>query len=137
VELHHENWDGSGYPLGLHGAETPQSARIVHVVDAFDAMTTDRPYRPGMSQEEAVAILRQYAGHQFDAAAVMAFTELVEAGAAYRTLTPPPELEMQSVANLAEALRDAQSATGDAAPTPGRSAVASPVATPVATMEKL
>jgi putative nucleotidyltransferase with HDIG domain len=157
VELHHENWDGSGYPLGLHGGETPQSARIVHVVDAFDAMTTDRPYRPGMSQEEAVAILRQYAGHQFDTAAVMAFTELVEAGAAYRTLTPPPELEMQSVANLAEALRDAQSAARDGAPTPVlngapsafsrapsspiATTVATPVetsaATPVATMEKL
>jgi putative nucleotidyltransferase with HDIG domain len=106
VELHHENWDGTGYPLGLHGWETPQNARIVHVVDAFDAMTTDRPYRPGMSQREAVAIPRKYAGTQFDMAAVTAFTELVESGAAYRTLTPPPELEMQSVANLAEALRN-------------------------------
>ncbi len=108
VELHHENWDGSGYPRGLHGEETPLAARIVHVVDAFDAMTTDRPYRPGMSQQEAVSILRKYAGTQFDARAVAAFTTLVEAGSAYRTLTPPPELELESIANLEEALRDAQ-----------------------------
>jgi HD-GYP domain-containing protein (c-di-GMP phosphodiesterase class II) len=110
VELHHENWDGSGYPRGLHGEETPLGARIVHVVDAFDAMTTDRPYRPGMSQQEAVSILRKYAGTQFDAQAVVAFTALVEAGLAYRTLTPPPELELESIANLEEALREAQRA---------------------------
>lgn len=107
VELHHENWDGSGYPRGLQGEETPLGARIVHVVDAFDAMTTDRPYRAGMTQQEAVAILRKYAGTQFDVQAVAAFTSLVEAGLAHGTLTPAPVLEeQQSVANLAGALQE-------------------------------
>lgn len=45
VELHHENWDGSGYPKGQSGEETPVDARIIHVSDAYDAMTSDRPYR--------------------------------------------------------------------------------------------
>jgi HD-GYP domain-containing protein (c-di-GMP phosphodiesterase class II) len=76
VELHHENWDGSGYPLGLRGSSTPLSARIVHVADAYDAMTTDRPYRPGMSHEEAIRILQQNAGTQFDGGIVPVFTKL-------------------------------------------------------------
>jgi putative nucleotidyltransferase with HDIG domain len=70
VELHHENWDGSGYPHGYKGLEVPVAARIVHVVDSYDAITTDRPYRRGMTHEEAVAILTSFAGTQFDAAIV-------------------------------------------------------------------
>ena len=58
VELHHENWDGSGYPHGQAGEETPLAARIIHVSDAYDAMTTDRPYRRGMSHGAAVTVLR-------------------------------------------------------------------------------
>jgi HD-GYP domain-containing protein (c-di-GMP phosphodiesterase class II) len=77
VELHHENWDGSGYPLGLRGAATPLSARVVHVADAYDAMTSDRPYRRGMSHEEAIRELEQNAGTQFDASIVPVFTKLV------------------------------------------------------------
>lgn len=73
VELHHENWNGSGYPLGLRGDATPISARIVHVADAYDAMTTDRPYRRGMSQEEAIGVLQQHAGTEFDPTIVSAF----------------------------------------------------------------
>jgi HD-GYP domain-containing protein (c-di-GMP phosphodiesterase class II) len=76
VELHHENWDGSGYPWGQRGLETPIAARIIHVADAYDAMTTDRPYRPGMRSEEAVAILRRCAGTQFDPLVVEAFSAL-------------------------------------------------------------
>lgn len=78
VELHHENWDGTGYPLGQRGEETPLAARIIHVTDAYDAMTTDRPYRRGMSHEEAINIIRQYSGRQFDPRIVMAFTRLSE-----------------------------------------------------------
>src|SRR5581483_11429868 len=66
VELHHENWNGSGYPLGLRRDATPLGARIVHVADAYDAMTSDRPYRRGMSHEQAIRVLGQYAGTQFD-----------------------------------------------------------------------
>jgi HD-GYP domain-containing protein (c-di-GMP phosphodiesterase class II) len=76
VELHHENWDGSGYPHGQRGTETPLCARIIHVVDAYDAMTTDRLYRPGMTHARAIQILHEFAGRQFDPAVVEAFTGL-------------------------------------------------------------
>jgi len=73
VELHHENWDGTGYPRGQSGETTPLAARIVHVCDAYDAMTTDRPYRQGMSHEKALSILRKFAGRQFDPRVVEVF----------------------------------------------------------------
>jgi putative nucleotidyltransferase with HDIG domain len=76
VELHHENWDGSGYPHGQAGLETPVDARIIHVADAYDAMTTDRPYRCGMSHEEALGRLHDGAGTQFDPEVVRRFAEL-------------------------------------------------------------
>lgn len=76
VELHHENWDGSGYPWGQSGLDTPIDARIIHVADAYDAMTTDRPYRSGMSHEEALLVVRSNAGSQFDPAVAIAFAEL-------------------------------------------------------------
>jgi HD-GYP domain-containing protein (c-di-GMP phosphodiesterase class II) len=76
VELHHENWDGTGYPKGLRGTETPLPARIVHVVDAYDAMTSDRPYRRGMSPESAVRQIVDNAGTQFDPAVVELFADL-------------------------------------------------------------
>ncbi len=76
VELHHENWDGTGYPHGQRGEQTALEARIIHVSDAYDAMTTDRPYRNGMSQERAIQILRAMAGTQFDPHVVEAFCHL-------------------------------------------------------------
>ncbi|MCX6625172.1 MAG: HD-GYP domain-containing protein [Acidobacteria bacterium] len=76
VELHHENWDGSGYPRGQANEETPLEARIVHVADAYDAMTSDRPYRRGMSHEQALRVLQENAGTQFDPAIVSVFVEL-------------------------------------------------------------
>jgi HD-GYP domain-containing protein (c-di-GMP phosphodiesterase class II) len=76
VELHHENWDGTGYPKGESGETTPLAPRIVHVADAYDAMTTDRPYRPGMTHEEAIAVLRKFAGRQFDPRVVDAFVKV-------------------------------------------------------------
>jgi HD-GYP domain-containing protein (c-di-GMP phosphodiesterase class II) len=76
VELHHENWDGSGYPHGLRGEDVPLLARIVHVADAFDAMTSDRPYRRGMSVSEAFGILDRFAGTQFDPEIVTVFQNL-------------------------------------------------------------
>jgi HD-GYP domain-containing protein (c-di-GMP phosphodiesterase class II) len=81
VELHHENWDGTGYPLGLRGHEVPLTARIVHVADAYDAMTSDRPYRPGMKLEAATQILLQNAGTQFDPVVVNVFARLLRSGA--------------------------------------------------------
>ncbi len=76
VELHHENVDGTGYPLGLHRAQIPIDARIVRVADAFDAMTSDRSYRAGMTAGEATEQIRLYAGRQFDKDVVEVFLDL-------------------------------------------------------------
>ena len=66
VVLHHHEWhDGSGYPKGLRGEEIPLFARIVAIADAYDAMTSSRPYRPGRSLEEAIEEIRAYRGKQF------------------------------------------------------------------------
>jgi HD-GYP domain-containing protein (c-di-GMP phosphodiesterase class II) len=73
VELHHERPDGRGYPHGLLNHATPLLARIVHVADAFDAMTTARAYRPAGTPSHAIAELWRYAGSQFDAEVVEAF----------------------------------------------------------------
>jgi HD-GYP domain-containing protein (c-di-GMP phosphodiesterase class II) len=70
IRHHHENWDGSGYPDGLRGAEIPLLARIVAVCDAFDALVSDRPYRKGRSVEEAVTCLLEGSGSQWDPAVV-------------------------------------------------------------------
>jgi putative nucleotidyltransferase with HDIG domain len=66
VRHHHENWDGSGYPSGLSGTEIPIGARILAVVDCFDALTSDRPYRPRLSDEEALRILGERRGTMYD-----------------------------------------------------------------------
>jgi putative nucleotidyltransferase with HDIG domain len=76
VELHHENLDGTGYPHGLKGEETPLYARIVKVADAYDAMTSDRPYRRGKSHAEAIAVLRSVSGSEMDPLVVDAFALL-------------------------------------------------------------
>jgi HD-GYP domain-containing protein (c-di-GMP phosphodiesterase class II) len=73
VELHHERPDGRGYPHGLLNHATPLLARIVHVADAFDAMTTARAYRPAGTPNHAITELWRYAGSQFDAEVVEAF----------------------------------------------------------------
>lgn len=70
VRLHHERPDGLGYPFGLHGEQVPRGARILNVVDAFDAMTSDRPYRRALSPESALRELDRGAGTQFDRAVV-------------------------------------------------------------------
>jgi putative nucleotidyltransferase with HDIG domain len=78
VRHHHERFDGSGYPDGLADDRIPLGARVVAVVDAFGAMTTDRPYRKAMSVEEAVAELERHAGDQFDPRVVEAFLRLLQ-----------------------------------------------------------
>ena len=70
---HHERWDGGGYPDGLAGTQIPLAARIVCVVDAFDAMTTDRPYHQAIPQDRAFAELERESGRQFDVDVVGAF----------------------------------------------------------------
>jgi PAS domain S-box-containing protein len=74
---HHERWDGTGYPRGLKGEEIPLAARIFAVVDVWDALTSDRPYRPAWSNEKALAHIRSLAGSHFDPQVVEAFLKLV------------------------------------------------------------
>jgi diguanylate cyclase (GGDEF)-like protein/putative nucleotidyltransferase with HDIG domain len=79
---HHERWDGAGYPDGLQGETIPLGARIIFVADAYDAMTSDRIYRPKLSSESALAELRRCAGTQFDPTIVSALAREVEVGVA-------------------------------------------------------
>jgi diguanylate cyclase (GGDEF)-like protein/putative nucleotidyltransferase with HDIG domain len=79
VAQHHEHVDGSGYPRGLAGDEIALEARIIHVADAYVAMTLDRPYRRALSPEQAQEELRRHSGTQFDAAVVEALLELARA----------------------------------------------------------
>jgi len=95
VEFHHENWDGSGYPRGLQGKDIPLAARIVHVADAWDAMTTDRPYRVGFSPARALAIIRLNTDAQFDPEITEIFSRMMQPG-----LTE----EYQSILRLASAV---------------------------------
>jgi putative nucleotidyltransferase with HDIG domain len=73
VRCHHESWDGSGYPRGVSGAEIPIGARILSVVDCFDALTSDRPYRKAMTNEAALDILRARRGKMYDPQVVDTF----------------------------------------------------------------
>ncbi len=75
VRSHHEAWDGSGYPDGLKGAEIPIGARILTVVDCFDALASDRPYRRAMKTEDAMALVKSKSGSQFDPAVVAILEE--------------------------------------------------------------
>jgi len=78
VRYHHEKWDGSGYPKGLKGEAIPLIARIISVVDFYDATRCDRPYRKGMKREESLALLRSMVGSAFDPKVVETFTRHVE-----------------------------------------------------------
>ncbi len=76
VLYHHERWDGGGYPHGLAGAATPIEARVLAVADAFDAMTSNRPYRRALTDEQALAEVDRCAGTQFDPVVARAFLEV-------------------------------------------------------------
>lgn len=77
ILCHHERWDGTGYPQGLSGEEIPYIARIIAVIDAFDAMTEDRPYRKGMPYLDAAQEILRHAGRQFDPDLARLFVERV------------------------------------------------------------
>ncbi|TMK34281.1 MAG: HD domain-containing protein [Actinobacteria bacterium] len=78
VAAHHERWDGTGYPRRLRGHQIPVAARIFAVIDAFDAMTNDRPYRAAMKFDAALAEIERGAGTQFQPEIVEAFLSLAE-----------------------------------------------------------
>ena len=82
---HHERWDGKGYPNGIAGEVIPLSARILSLVDVYDALTTDRVYKEAMSHEEAVEIINEGAGTQFDEKVVEAFMMVKDAFKEYIT----------------------------------------------------
>ena len=96
VRHHHENWDGTGYPSGLSGHDIPLGARILSVVDCFDALTSDRPYRPRMSDEDSFAILHERAGRMYDPLVVDTFVKVfpeisplaIQAGQQARSFMP-------------------------------------------------
>jgi HD-GYP domain-containing protein (c-di-GMP phosphodiesterase class II) len=77
ILTHHERWDGKGYPQGLSGETIPLISRILAVVDAYDAMTQDRPYRAAMPREFAVGELIKYSGTQFDPGVVRIFLHII------------------------------------------------------------
>lgn len=79
VHHHHENYDGSGYPLGFKGTEIPLGARILRIVDSFDAMTTNRPYREGISRAQALEELRRFSGTLYDPDLLEEFAQIIEA----------------------------------------------------------
>jgi HD-GYP domain-containing protein (c-di-GMP phosphodiesterase class II) len=81
IRFHHERWDGSGYPLALKGESIPLAARIVAVADAFDAMTTNRPYQKAMTFERAIARLRELSGRAYDRKVVEGLGEAFRTGA--------------------------------------------------------
>ncbi len=108
VRSHHERWDGHGYPDGLKGEEIPLTARIISVVDCFDAVREDRPYRKGMTRQEAIDCIMSGSGTQYDPRVVGTFlTHLphFEAEIQARRSEPMPTFGIETVETLSEAAR--------------------------------
>jgi putative nucleotidyltransferase with HDIG domain len=78
IRHHHERINGRGYPNGLKGEEIPLGARILHVADSYDSMTSDRPYRPAPGKEYAISELKKHKGTQFDPEVVDAFLKVLD-----------------------------------------------------------
>jgi response regulator RpfG family c-di-GMP phosphodiesterase/DNA-binding CsgD family transcriptional regulator len=89
--LHHEWWDGSGYPRGLQGTEIPEEARIAAVTDVFDALTSNRVYRPSISFDEAIAVMSELRGRQFEPRLLDAFFDSMDEIASIRGAYPDLE----------------------------------------------
>ena len=91
VRHHHENWDGSGYPDGLAGSEIPFGARVLSVVDCYDALTSERPYRPRLSHERALEMIVERRGIMYDPAVTDAFLRIVHR---LRAMVPPSPVSL-------------------------------------------
>jgi hypothetical protein len=94
VRHHHENWDGTGYPWGLKGTDIPIGARILSVVDCFDALTSDRPYRPRLTDEAALKVLSDRRGSMYDPLIVDVFFRV------HRDISPHPSGDSSSSSTL-------------------------------------
>ena len=106
VRHHHENWDGTGYPDGIKGPQIPIGARILSVVDCYDALTSDRPYRPAMSDDDAIAILVQRRGTMYDPLIVDTFVReyaSIKAEVERDTLPAPAISHRREAATIAPA----------------------------------
>jgi diguanylate cyclase (GGDEF)-like protein/putative nucleotidyltransferase with HDIG domain len=117
---HHERWDGKGYPSGLKGEEIPLGARILSVVDYFDALVSDRPYHKAMSLESAIEMLKQECGKALDARVVEIFLEM------YPALASEADASQESARKLTRVAADApaaQPAVGLVGDSPVRSTV--------------
>ena len=115
VRHHHERWDGKGYPDGLKGEGIPLTARILAVVDCFDAVREDRQYRKGLSREEAIALIFKGSGTQYDpkvASTFIAHLPEFEAEIEASRHLPPPTFGIEPVEQLSEAARLVPPAAG-------------------------
>jgi len=104
VRHHHENWDGTGYPTGLKGTEIPIGARILSVVDCFDALTSDRPYRPKLSDQEALRILADRRGSMYDPLIVDTFSRVHHSIAPPAAPAGPPARTLEEIAGARMAI---------------------------------
>jgi putative nucleotidyltransferase with HDIG domain len=107
IQHHHEWWDGTGYPDGLKGEEIPQASRIISVVDAFDAMSSDRPYRKALARATAIDEIRHFSGTQFDPDIAKEFLVVLESGACDIDL----EIVSDAVSSAYSSLQPADSAS--------------------------
>ncbi len=104
VRHHHENWDGSGYPAGLRGTDIPIGARILSVVDCFDALTSDRPYRPRLTDVEALEILNQRRGTMYDPLVVDTFVRVHDSIAPESTSSGPLPHVLDEIASARKSM---------------------------------
>jgi HD-GYP domain-containing protein (c-di-GMP phosphodiesterase class II) len=89
---HHEWWDGQGYPLGIKGEEIPIECRLLAIIDAYEALTSVRPYRRAFSHTEAMAELLRHSGTQFDPSLLEKFVQMIEIQPPGLGLNPPPTI---------------------------------------------
>lgn len=120
VRHHHENWDGTGYPGALSGTQIPIGARILAVVDCFDALTSDRPYRPRLSDEDAFEILVQRRGSMYDPLIVDEFIKVNSFGPPDMLRKGPPSDVLNTISRSTRERRTENLSPSEAAPAPGQ-----------------
>jgi diguanylate cyclase (GGDEF)-like protein/putative nucleotidyltransferase with HDIG domain len=113
VRHHHENWDGTGYPAGMKGTDIPIGARILSVVDCFDALTSDRPYRPRLSDGDAIAILLERRGTMYDPLVVDTFLKTHARTPKTLTKSGPPSDVLNTIARSRRPVIREHAASGD------------------------